>query len=206
MAEELQHLIERIQREAVDTGEQQAAKIVAQAREKAAALIKEAEVKAATIVEKSEVDARLFTQRGEQALAQSARDLLITVGRGVERIFEQLVERTTDQHLDAQALQPVLARIMEAYAKDGGHARDLEVLISETDQQTLTDFFKQQFADELAKGLKVTVDPRTGKGFKVRRHDRHIEHDFTREAIAEAVSAFLRPVLAETVYKVSRET
>lgn len=206
MAEELQHLIERIQREAVDTGEQQAAKIVAQAREKAAALIKEAEVKAAALVEKADIDARLFTQRGEQALAQSARDLLITVGRGVERIFEQLVVRSTDQVLDAQSLQPVLARIMEAYAKDGGHAGDLEIMISEADKKTLTDFFKQQFADELAKGMKVTVDPRTGKGFKVRRHDRHIEHDFTREAIAESVSAFLRPILAETVYKVSRET
>jgi len=206
MAEELQHLIERIQREAVDTGEQQAAKIVIQAREKAAALIKEAEVKAAAIVEKADVDARLFTQRGEQALAQSARDLLITVGRGIERIFEQLVVRSTDQVLDAQSLQPVLARIMEAYAKDGGQAGDLEIMMSEADKKTLTDFFKQQFAAELANGLKVTVDPRTGKGFKVRRHDRNIEHDFTREAIAEAVSSFLRPVLAETVYKVSRET
>ncbi len=205
MAEELQHLIERIQREAVDTGEQQAAKIVAQAREKAASLVKEAEAKAAAIIEKAELDARLFSQRGEQALAQSARDLLITVGRGIEHIFEQLVAQTTDQLLEAQSLQPVLARILEAYAKDGGHAQHLEVLVSDADRKVLIEFFKQRFAAEMAAGLKVTVDPRTGKGFKIRRHDRHIEHDFSREAIAEAVASFLRPALAETVYKVSRE-
>lgn len=205
MPEELQYLIDRIQREAVDTGEQQAAKIVAQAREKAAALVREAEAKGAAIVEKAEIDATLFTQRGEQALAQSARDLLITVGRGVERIFDELADRATDQLVDAKTLQPVLARIMEAYAKDGGHAQNLEVMVSEVDRNALTDYFKQQFAAELDKGMKITVDPRIGKGFKVRRHDRHIEHDFSREAIAEAVSSFLRPALAETIRRVALE-
>ncbi len=204
MAEELQHLIERIQREAVDTGEQQAAKIVAQAREKAAALVKDAEVKAAAIVEKAEQDATLFTQRSEQALSQAARDLLISVGRGVEQIFEQLSRDAAGKALDASTLRPVLARIMEAYAKEGGLPKNLEVVVGEADRAAITDFFKQAFADALAGGLVITVDPRTQKGFKVRRHDRHIEHDFSREAIADAVAAYLRPVLAETVYNVAR--
>lgn len=206
MAEELQHLIERIQREAVDTGEQQAAKIVAQAREKAAALVKEAEAKAAAIVEKAEHDATQFTQRGEQALAQSARDLLITVGRGVERLFEQLVLRATDSALEPATIQPLLGRILEAYIREGGRPDRLEVVVGEADRAAITDFFKRQFAAELEKGVAITIDPRIGRGFKVRRHDRHIEHDFSREAVAEAVASFLRPALAETVYKVSRET
>jgi V/A-type H+-transporting ATPase subunit E len=206
MAEELQHLIERIQREAVDTGEQQATKIVAQAREKAAALVKDAEVKAAAIVEKADQEAKLFTQRSEQALSQAARDLLISVGRGVEQIFDQLSREASGKALDASTLRPVLARIMEAYAKEGGQPNHLEVVVGEADRAAITDFFKQEFAAALAAGLTITVDPRTQKGFKVRRHDRHIEHDFSREAIAEAVSAYLRPVLAETVAKVARQS
>jgi len=205
MAEELQHLIERIQREAVDTGEQQAAKIVGQAREKAAALIKEAESKAAAIVEKAERDAEQFKVRSEQALAQSARDLLITVGRGVEKIFEQLVAGSVDKALDTSSLQPILARVVESYVKSGGQAASMEVLLSPDDKKALEGFFKQQFADALAKGLEVNTHARMTKGFKVRMRDRHIEHDFSKEAIAEAVSVFLRPMLAETVYKISRE-
>ena len=46
MAEELKHLIERIQKEAVDKSEKDAAQIVAQAKEKAAAAVKDAETKA----------------------------------------------------------------------------------------------------------------------------------------------------------------
>lgn len=205
MAEELQHLIDRIQREAVDTGEQQAAKIVAQAREKAAAIVKDAEAQAAAIVEKAKADAQQYTARGQQALAQSARDLLITVGTGVEKIFAKLVSDSVDQAMDAATLQSMLTKIVEHYLATGGNAGSLEVLLNPADQSNLSNLFKQRFAAELAKGLQVTVDPRTAKGFKIRLRDKHIEHDFSREAIADAVAQFLRPALSETVYKIARE-
>lgn len=205
MAEELQHLIDRIQREAVDTGEQQAAKIVAQAREKAAAIVKEAEAQAALIVEKANADAQQYTVRGQQALAQSARDLLITVGAGVEKIFARLVSDAVDQAMDTATLQAMLAKIVDHYLAAGGHASSVEVLLDKADQAGLASLFKQRFAAELAQGLQVTVDPRTAKGFKIRLRDKHIEHDFSREAIAGAVAQFLRPALAETVYQIARE-
>lgn len=205
MAEELQHLIEKIQREAVDTGEQQAAKIVAQAREKAAALIKDAEVSAAVIVEQARQDAEQMTQRGQQALAQSARDLLITIGGGVEKIFLQLVTDAVDQAMGPEALQPILARVVEAYLGEAGPEGSVQVLLNAEDQKALESFFRSRFANALGKGLDVVVDPRIGRGFKVRLRDRHIEHDFSHAAMAESVAAFLRPALAETVFRISRE-
>jgi len=205
MAEELQHLIERIQREAVDTGEQQAAKIVTQAREKAAVLVKEAEQKAAAIVEKADTDARQFTVRGEQALAQAARDLLISVGRGVEQIFDQLVAAEVDRTLSGDSFQLILERVVTSFLNSEGNAHSIDVLLSPDDKAALENLFKQKFAEALRGGLEIKTDSRMTKGFKVRLRDKHIEHDFSREAIAEAVSVFLRPVLSETVYKISRE-
>lgn len=205
MAEELQHLIERIQREAVDTGEQQAAKIVAQAKDRAAALIKEAEARAAAIVEKADKDSLQFTVRGQQALAQSARDLLITVGGGVEKIFEKLVADRVEASLDPDALKAILARAVEAYLKQGGRPQDMEVLLGKEDRAAVESYFKTAFAEAMKQGLEVRTDARMSGGFKVRLKDKHVEHDFSREAIAEAVSSFLRPVLAETVYTIARE-
>jgi V/A-type H+-transporting ATPase subunit E len=205
MAEEFQALIERIQREAVDTGEQQAAKIVTQAREKAAALVKEAEVRAAALVEKAEEEARQFTSRGEQALAQSARDLLISVGQGVEKLFSELVADEVASATDAASLQPVLTRVIASYVEAGGENQRLHVLLKEEDKVALEQHFKGVFAEALKKGLAIKTDPRMKGGFKIRLADQHLEHDFSREAIAEAVSAFLRPALAETVYRVARE-
>ncbi len=204
MAEELQALLDRIQREAVDTGEQQAAKIVAQAKEKAAAMIKEAEAKAAAMAEKAEQDAQQVAQRGEQALAQSARDLLITVGRGIETIFERLVADAAEKAMTPEALQPMIARVVEGYTSTQD-AQSLDVVISPEDKAALDTFFKKQFAEALKQGLTVTADPRTGKGFKVRLKDKNIEYDFSLEAIAGSLANFLRPALAEIVYKVARE-
>ncbi len=203
MAEELQHLIDRIQREAVDTGEQQAARIVAQARDKAAAIVKDAETQAATLIEKAKIDAQQFTLRGQQALAQAARDLLITVGAGVEKIFSKLVSDAVDEAMDAATLQSMLEKIVDHYL--AGSAGAVDVWLNEADRSAISQLFQRRFAAELAKGLTVTVDPRTAKGFKIRLRDKHIEHDFSREAIADSVSAFLRPALAETVYKIARE-
>lgn len=203
MAEELQHLIDRIQREAVDTGEQQAAKIVAQARDKAAAIVRDAEIQAATLIEKAKTDAQQFTLRGQQALAQSARDLLITVGTGVEKIFAKLVIDAVDQAMDAATLQSMLEKVIDHYL--AGNTGAVEVLLNEADRSALSQLFQRRFATELAQGLTITIDPRTAKGFKVRLRDKHIEHDFSREAIADAVAQFLRPALAETVYKIARE-
>lgn len=205
MAEELQHLIERIQREAVDTGEQQATQIVGKAKEKAAAIIKDAEANAAAILDKAEKDAEQFTVRGQQALAQSARDLLITVGQGVEKIFEELIVRSVDDAMDDQSMRDLIARVVEAYIKEGDSDQALEVVLSDDDKTKLESFFRQKFAEELKAGVDVTSDTRMTKGFKVRLSDKNIQHDFSREAIAEAVSVFLRPVLAETVYKIARE-
>lgn len=205
MAEELQSLIDRIQREAVDTGEQQAAKIVAQAREKAAAIVKDAEAQAASLLDKAKQDAQQFTQRGQQALSQSARDLLINVGAGVEKLFVHLIRDGVDQAMDVSMLQAMVTKIVEHYLASGANPAAVEVVMDPANQSDVVPFFKQRFAAELAKGLTVTVDPRTAKGFKVRLRDQHIEHDFSREAIAESLVSFLRPALAETVYRIARE-
>lgn len=205
MAEQLEQLIERIQREAVETGEQHAGKLVAQAKEKAAAMIKDAEAKSAAILEKADKDAEQFTLRGQQALAQSSRDLLITIGQGVEKIFQQLITRSVNQALDGGELRQILTRVVEAYLKEGGQGQSLEVLLSRKDKADLESYFRQQFTEALGNGLELNEDARLIKGFKIRLRDEHIEHDFSSEAIAEAVSVFLRPILAETVYKIARE-
>ena len=43
------------------------------------------------------------------------------------------------------------------------------------------------------------------KGFKVSFVDDHVYHDFTKEAIAESLTNFLRPQLAEIVHRVAQE-
>lgn len=205
MPEELQHLIERIKTEAVDAGEKQAAELVSQARAKAAALVREAEQKAAGLVEKAEKDAQIFTERSLQTLSQSARDLLISVGQGVENIVGDLAVDAVDGALQPEVLQQMIVRMAEAYMQKGARDGRVDVLLSPDDQARLVSLFQAQYAEKLRAGLVLHSDTSIFKGFKVSLAGETVRHDFTREAIAEALSQFLRPHLAEIVTRVARE-
>ncbi len=205
MAEELQFLIERIQKEAVDTGEQQASKIVSQAKEKAAALVKEAEDKAKAIIQTAEKDAGAFMERSNKTLLQSARDLLITVGEGVENILSDLVASAVDKSLSPEVLQQMLVKMVEAYAAKGGSECRIEVLVSPQDQEKLKAFFTEQYNQKLKAGVEIRADKDIFKGFRVGFANGQVYHDFTNDAIAEALTNFLRPQLAEIVHKAAKE-
>ena len=205
MAEELQHLIERIQREAVDTGEQEATRIVARAQEKAAALVRDAEQQAAARLEKAELDAKQYTERSLQTLRQASRDLLITVGQGVENIVSRLAVEAAQEALTISTVQQMLVKLAEAYVGRGDRDRRIEVLLNPAEQAQLVAFFKDRYHDALQRGIEIRGDERVLKGFRVSFDAGHLTHNFTQEAIAESLANFLRPHLAEIVYQVARE-
>ncbi|MBP7829604.1 MAG: ATPase [Kiritimatiellae bacterium] len=205
MAEELQHLIDRIQKEGVEKADAQAAKIIAQAKEKAAAHVREAEEKGKTLVAKGEKDAQAFMERSIRSLEQAARDLLITVGQGVENILSDLVAESVDKALTIQVLEQMLVKMAESYAARGGEESRIELLVNEKDQQEIVKFFGDRYKEQLVRGVKLHVDNDIFKGFKVSFADGRVQHDFTREAIAESLVNFLRPQLAEIVHRVARE-
>ncbi len=202
MAEELQHLIERIQREAVDAGEQQATLLVTQAKEKAAALVQAAEQQAQALLQKADQDAQQYTQRSQQTLLQAARDLLISVGQGVEGMLAKLTEQAVGQALTPETMRDLLVKMMESYA--GSAERKVEVLVSAGDQEKLMALLKDRLRAQLQQGLTLRGDERVFKGFQVSLEGGRVKHQFTAEAIAEALSAFLRPELADLVYQAAR--
>ncbi len=203
MPEELQHLLKRIRTEAVDQAEQDAEEILGQARTKAANLVKEAEQKAQSILAESDTEAKLFTDRSSRALDQAGRDLLISVGNGVQQILQGLVEGETAQAMDTSFLQGLLDKVINAYLGDGGSA--LEVTVGPEDAAALQSYFREKLQARLKAGSDVRVDPGLGKGFKIHFKDTHVYHDFTSDAIAEALGDLLQPHLAEIVGKAAQD-
>ena len=64
--------------------------------------------------------------------------------------------------------------------------------------------FAKEYADKLAAGnLQIESDKGIFKGFCVGTRGGQVMHDFTKDAIAEGLAAFLRPELADVVKKAS---
>lgn len=201
MAEQLQHLIDRIRQEGVENGEKTAEALVAEAKKKAAGIVAEAQKKAADTVAKAEADAKAYAERGKQTLKQAARDLLISIGGSVGRVVSGVVDAKVGAALTPETVGQMLVKLAASY----GSAGDLTVALGEADAAALKGGVSKEVSDMLAKGLQIESDREIFKGFRLGTKGGQVFHDFTKEAIAESLGNFLRPDLADVVKKASQE-
>ena len=203
MPEDLQALIDRLQRDAVEEGQRRAQAIVAEAEVKADALVRDAESKGARLLERAERDAEAYTERSAHALEQAGRDLLIAVSHAVERLLSGLVHEALEDELKPELLAQMLVKMSEAYVARGGRERRMAVLLNEADLEALVSLFAQRYRDRLLDGVELQLDNDVVKGFRVVMVEDHVEHDFTIDAIAEALTHHLRPHLARILPRVA---
>ena len=203
MPEDLQALIDRLQRDAVEEGQRRAQAIVAEAEAKADALVREAEAQAARLLERAERDAEAYTERSAHALEQAGRDLLIAVSHAVEKLLSGLVHASLEEELKPELLAEMLAKMSEAYVARGGRERRMSVLLNEADLEALVSLYAGRYRDRLLEGVQLDLDNDVVKGFRVVMVEDHVEHDFTIGAIAEALTHHLRPHLARILPKVA---
>ena len=171
MAEELQQLLEKIQRDGVDKANAEAAAIVAKAKEEANALVKKAQEDAAAAEAKGKADAEAYAARARETISQAARDTVLKVREA----------------LATEAVPLAAAAVKELVTGSGA-----EVAAS----AKLVDALRAQLAAQAQNGVKVVADEMTDAGFTVKLDNGRVEHDFTDAAISEALAQRLRSDLA----------
>jgi V/A-type H+-transporting ATPase subunit E len=201
MADALQHLIERIRREAVTAGDEQASRLVAEAKDRAERVVKEAEAKAHALVEAAQREATALVERGRQTLEQAARDVLISVGHAIENVFSTLAEEHVSAALDVATVKDMLVKIAEAYVQRAGTEGRIEALVSPHDRDRLIEAFGAELRRALEGGVQVRADDSIVKGFRVSFAGERAYHDFTPAAIAGAMCQLLQPHLAAIVQR-----
>lgn len=197
MPEDLQALIDHLQRDAVDEGQRRAHAIVAEAQAQADAKLRAAEAEAARIVRDAERDAEVFTERATVALEQAGRDLLITVRQAIDELLSELIHASLNEELRPGVLAEMLVKMADAYTAQGGRERRMAVLLNEEDLDALTHLYVQRYRERMAQGVELRLDDSVRKGYRVQIVDENVTHDFTIDAIAEELSRYLRPRLAE---------
>ncbi|MDA1044329.1 MAG: hypothetical protein O3C57_03795 [Verrucomicrobia bacterium] len=204
MAEQLQELLDRIQRDGVDKAEAEAGRIVEAARKTAADMVANAEAKAEALHKQAERDSKTFVERGHKALEQAARDVLLSLGEAINRTVQTLVRQDVAVALTPDALAGILADVVRAYTAAGDVARDVTILVSEGQQADLLNHVKAKLGAAATKGLQVLGDGRVTGGFRVVLKDDNVEHDFTQDAISDSLCKLLRPHIASIVHEASK--
>ena len=190
MAEELQQLLEKIQRDGVDKANAEAAAIVAKAKAEADALVKKAQEDAAAAEAKGKADAEAYAARARETISQAARDTVLKVKDDVTKLLTQLLAQNVSAALATEAVPLAAAAVKELVTGSGA-----EVATS----AKLVDALRAQLAAQAQNGVKVVADEMTGAGFTVKLDNGRVEHDFTDAAIAGALAQRLRSDLAALI-------
>lgn len=199
MAEELQHLIDRIQQDGVAKADAEAGRIVAAAKEQAAAIIADAEAKARSRVVDAERDAGFFVERGRKSLEQAARDVVLSVHQAVSDTLRRIVEADVGKALTPDVIKQMMIKLVEAYCANKGDCSEIDLLVNPADQKMIVNFFLQEYREALEKGVEIHADASVVAGFRASIEGAQVHHEFTRKEITEALCRLLRPRLADIV-------
>jgi V/A-type H+/Na+-transporting ATPase subunit E len=205
MEEQLESLLNRIRSEGVERAEAEAAAIIEQAEERARHIVRDAEAQAEALRRKAEDDSAASVRRGEQALEQAARDFLLALQHSVEAVLRETLCETVAAALTPETMSEMLLRLADAYAAHDMNENRVDVLLSPEDRDDVGALVMEKYRELVRQGLTLRPDERIEAGFKVSFVDSHLYHDFSAEALAEALAPVLKPPLCDMVRRAAEE-
>ena len=193
----LQELTEKIYTEGVEKGNQEAAKIVAEANAKAEETITKAQKEAEQIVlaaqkkaedieRNTKAELELFAKQALNALKTEVTDLICN------KVVEGCVKDATT---NPDFLRGVIADLTKQWAQNGN------VEIQAKEAQQLTDYFAANVKELLDKGVKITEVKKMAAEFAIMPADGSYKVTFGDAEFEAYFKAFLRPKLVEMLFE-----
>jgi len=183
--EDLQNLLEKINREGVEKADAEAKRIIDDAQAKAAALLKKAQDEAARVKADADKEAVASAERARESVAQAARDVVLGVKDALTSLFEKVLVKEVDKAL---ADEKTVLDLVSTAIKD----------LTGPGEVTCAPALAKSLSARLAStgSFTVVTNEALGAGFTVKTDGGRIEHAFTGEVIAAELAKRLRPDLA----------
>ncbi len=186
--ENLDALLSKIRSEGVETAKAEADAIVAKAKAEADAIVAKAKADADAQLAQAKMESERLAKGAEATIRQAARDVVLKL----EQDITALVVKTLGGEVDA-ALKP--GGVVEKLAVDAVVNYLREGTVAVVAQEDLVKPLKAKLAAQ--KQVTVVTDPQMGTGFCVQLDGGRVEHDFTGDAVTDALAKLLRPQLAK---------
>ncbi|GHU03369.1 V-type ATP synthase subunit E [Spirochaetia bacterium] len=192
---QLQELIDKIKRDGIESASGESARIKIQAEAEARRIVEAAKKEAEEIIARGKADAERSEKAGAAALEQASRNLVLAFKGEIQTLLDKIIAQETSAALGDDVLKAALPEILKAWvSKDSG---SLDLLLSEADLGKLQSWFNSKMTAEIKKGVELKADRKLGAGFRIANRDGSAYYDFSAESVAELLSAYLNPRLAE---------
>lgn len=202
----VQELIEKLRNQGVDSGRQEAGRIVAEAEAQAAATIADAEKRAAAIVGKAREEADFITKAGKEALQLAERNAILELKDYLLEKFSGQIRAVVSHSMESDKL--LEAMILEVAGQNNLRGeQNIEVILPRkvigVDELRdkpellkaggLLEFAMKRASTMLGEGVTFKVGGASQSGIAFRLKDKDIQVELTDEAVAAVLLKHLQP-------------
>jgi V/A-type H+-transporting ATPase subunit E len=196
---QLQELIDKIKRDGIESASEEASRLKSQAEGEAKHIVEAARREAEAIIAKGKADAERSEKAGIAALEQASRNLVLAFKTEIETLLDKLIAGGVAASYGEDVLKAVLPELVKGWASHSKGGNSLNLILGEGNLKKLEAYFKDKLAAEIKQGVELKSDRNLGAGFRIANKDGSAYYDFSAESVAELLSAYLNPRLAETL-------
>lgn len=202
MQKKLQELTDKIYQEGVDKANQEAEKIISDAKADAKKTLDQAKKEAENKIEKAEKEAEDLKKNAMNELQLSARQAMSDLKQEVTDLIQAKAVKpeTQEAFKEAAFTKEIIQTVVKNWDPNSDETVDLKVLLPEKRQKEFESYFKDKAKDLLNKGLEVDFDERVKGGFKIGPKDGSYLVSFSDEDFEHFFKLYLRPRLIEMLF------
>ena len=192
MAEELQSLLEKIQREGIEKAAAERDEIVKNANAEAAAIIAAARAEAEKMRADAANDAEALKKRAESAIRQAARDILLELKSELQRRVAAVTRNRMDEALSSEFIAGLVREIAAAALTDADKAASgkLEVMVSPAKCEEVAKLITASVSADLVEKMTIFPNAAAGRGLKVSVEGNEVFFDFSDAALTEMICEY----------------
>jgi V/A-type H+-transporting ATPase subunit E len=201
MDSKIQQLTETIYNEGVEKARGEADAILKEANEKAEQIKKDAQKEADRIVEEANEKSQELKKQVDSEIRMTTNQAVSAMKQEITTLVTMKVIQPSVKELfsDTDYLKSLISDVVKGWIEKEDF--DMKVILSESNRDKLEDYFKNNLADELNKGLEVTFTKNMKSGFKIGPSDGSYIISFTDDDFTNFLKSYLRPKTSQLLFE-----
>lgn len=202
MQNKLQELTEKIYREGLEKGEQEANQLIENAKNSAQKIVDDAKAEAEQIIAKAQTDAADYKKRVETEINLSAKQVM----GGLKKTITNLIEAklfnasTIDALKDVDFVKQIITTAISQWNPQSSEPVSLRVLVPADMGTNINEYFTNKAHAELNATVEFVADRGIKYGFKIGPQDGSYIVSFTEADFELLFREYMRPNIVTLLF------
>ena len=202
MQTKLQELTKKIYSEGVEKGNEEAEKIINNAKNEAQSIINDAKTKAESIIKEAEKKNQELNENTKSELKMASKQILNTIKQNIISVInkEIISSKINEAIADKTFIKKTIELIASNWKIDDASSANLEIILPEDKKTELDNYLKKEATELLKKGISINYSNGLKSGFQIGPKDGGYKVSFSEEEFENYFKDFLRPKLVELLF------